>query len=183
MRHFCMNINKLKKSRFHSFLAVRHHFLPIILISAVSISAMIYYSVNAVPVFSQNPDDMYKRRFVLPIILYLLACLLPMFTCLSNDYSRTCTYAAICTFVMIFTLTDKELANLFPQRIYSHADNIIACADKHLSPTKFKIVFIMLFIGIAPWTSSSHNFFTKSEVVTALRAIRELFKYIYSLTI
>ena len=175
--------NVIMHHLYSNFLAVQHHVLPVILISAVSISAMIYYCINAVAVFTQNPADMHKRRFVLPVLLYILICLLPMFTLLSNDYSRTCTYAAICTFVMCFTLTDKEMAELFPDKIYLHADSIIAFTDKHIHPTKFKTVFIMLFIGIAPWTSSSHNFFTKSEVVTALRAIRELFKYIYSLTI
>lgn len=139
--------------------------VPHVLISFVSLSAMLYYTVNAIPVFTQDKRDFANRKYILVFLLCAFFFLSPMFTCLSTDYSRTCVYVCLSSYILFFQLDDKERACLLPSFVYSWADKLLAFSDKHLRPTRFKIVFIMLFIGIANWTGAGvRGFVCGSEV-------------------
>lgn len=143
----------------HNFLSFYHH-IPVAVISLVGILSMVYYCVNAPCVFGK--EKMENRRYMLTLLAVALFCQTPMFVCLSTDYSRICIYSAICTYIMYFELTEKELKALFPIKIYTRVDKYMTHVDKILYPSRDKIIFIMLFIGIATWTGR-YDFFAKSE--------------------
>lgn len=153
--------------KFHisvNFFEFRHG-VPNVLISFVSLSAMLYYTVNAIPVFTQDKRDFANRKYILAFFLSAFFFLSPMFTCLSTDYSRTCVYVCLSSYILFFQLDDKERTCLLPSFVYSWADKLLAFSDKHLRPTRFKIVFIMLFIGIACWTGDGVGGFVRGSEV------------------
>ncbi len=153
--------------------------IPVIILSFVSLSAMVYYCVNAIPVFSQSKKDFANRRYILTYLLCAFAFLSPMFTCLSTDYARTCVYVCLASFILFFTLNDKEKQDFLPSRIYRWADKLLNFTDKHLHPTRFKIVFIMLFIGISGWTGAGlRGFLCSSEAGAMAFQILHLLKKI-----
>ncbi len=151
--------------------------VPHVLISFVSLSAMLYYTVNAIPVFTQDKRDFANRKYILVFLLCAFFFLSPMFTCLSTDYSRTCVYVCLSSYILFFQLDDKERACLLPSFVYSWADKLLAFSDKHLRPTRFKIVFIMLFIGIANWTGAGvRGFVSGSEVGNVVFELFQILK-------
>ena len=134
-----------------NFLQIQYG-IPNCLLSFISLVIIVFYSVNAVPVFSQNKCDFINRRYILSFLISSFVFLSPMFTFLSTDYSRTCVYVCLSSYMLYFFLDDKERAMLLPSFVYSWADKLLKISDKHLRPTRFKIVFIMLFLGISGWT-------------------------------
>ena len=142
------------KFHLHCNFLTFHHGIPVVLLSTVSLSAMLYYCVNAVPVFTQSKQDFANRRYILAFLLCAFFVLSPMFTCLSTDYSRTCVYVSLSSFILFFNLDDKERSNLLPPILYLWADKLLLFSDRFIRPTRFKIVFIMLFIGISSWTGA-----------------------------
>lgn len=147
-----------------NFLQIDHG-IPVVLLSMISILSMIYFNVNSTILFGGKAEEPNKRRHLLLIIIYLFICLSPMFTCLSTDYGRTCVYISICTFGMYFTLTPQELNLLFSNRLNQIADKTLAFIDHYVPPTQGKIMFIMLFIGIASWTGIGlRGFLISSQV-------------------
>lgn len=136
------------KSNFLSF----SYGVPVVLISFVSLSCMVYYSVNAIPVFSERKRDFADRRYVLAFLMCAFLVLSPMFVFLSTDYGRTTIYVVLASFFLFFTLDEKERTALLPSFVYKMADKLLALSDKYLRPTRCKIVFIMYFIGIAFYT-------------------------------
>lgn len=157
------------------------HCVPNVLVSCVSIFSVLYYCVNAVPLYARQKAGIVARRNVM--LLLLLCALffqLPMFVCLSTDYSRLLIYTAVSAFIMHFTLSDEELDRLFPAPLYSMADRWLGAADRLLPPSRGKVVFIMMFIGVAAWTSKpGFDFLASSEVGTAVNAVVTLLKWIY----
>lgn len=178
-----LQIGSVDVMKFHvysNFLQI-HHGIPVVLISFMGLFAMFYYSVNAIPVFTQNKRDLENRRYILAFLSCAFIVLLPMFTCLSTDYSRTCIYVCLSSYILFFHLNDEERAGLLPPFVYSWSDKLLAFSDKYLRPTRFKIVFIMLFIGVAFWTGSGiGGFINGSEVGNvAYMVLRILRKYAY----
>ncbi len=153
--------------RFHihcNFLSFSHG-IPVVLLSFVSLSCLVYYSVNAIPVFSEEKKDFSNRRYVLAFLMCAFAVLSPMFVCLSTDYGRTTIYVVLSSYFLFLTLDEKERAELLPSFMYKIADSLLAFADKHLRPTRYKIVFIMYFVGISYWTGGGiRGFISSSEV-------------------
>lgn len=147
----------------HNFLQI-HHGIPVVLISFVSLSAMLYYSVNAVPAFTQDKQDFANRKYTLAFLLCAFVFLSPMFTFLSIDYVRTCVYVCLSSFILYFTLNDKEKQEFLPSCIYLWTDKLLNISDKYFRPTRFKIVFIMLFIGISACGGGIEEFIEGSEV-------------------
>lgn len=154
----------------HNFLSFYHH-IPIALISLVGVLSMLYYCINAPYVFGKANKQ--YRRYMMTLLSVVLLCQLPMFVCLSTDYSRICTYSAISAYIMYFELSRKELESLFPANVYIMAEKFIVHVDKILYPSRGKIIFIMMFIGIATWTGH-YNFFAKSEFGGALDIMHTL---------
>lgn len=140
-----------------------HHGIPVVLISFVSLSSILFYSVNAIPVFTQDKLDFTNRRYTLAFLMSAFLFLSPMFTFLSIDYGRTCVYICLSSYILFFQLDEKERGHLLPQFVYSWADRLIAFSDKHLRPTRFKIVFIMLFLGISAFTGGGIEEFIKGS--------------------
>lgn len=140
--------------KFHihcNFLSISHH-VPVVLLSFVSLSCLVYYSVNAIPVFSQDKADFVNRRYVLAFLMCAFVVLSPMFVCLSTDYGRTTIYVVLSSYFLFFTLDEKDRLALLPFFVYKMADSLLALSDRYLRPTRCKIVFIMYFIGVAFWT-------------------------------
>ena len=168
------------KFHIHCNFLTFHQGIPVVLLSAVSLSAMLYYCVNAVPVFTQSKQDFANRRYLLAFLLCAFFVLSPMFTCLSTDYSRTCVYVSLSSFILFFNLDEKERARLLPSVVYLWADKLLVFSDRHLRPTRFKIVFIMLFIGISTWTGEWSGF-RYSEMGSLAYAILQSLKKLYLL--
>lgn len=154
----------------HNFLSFYHH-IPVALISIVGVLSMVYYCVNAPCVFGRA--KMQDRRYMLTLLAVVLLCQLPMFVCLSTDYSRICIYSAISAYIMYFELSNDELRGLCPMNVYEVVDRFLARVDKIIYPSRGKIVFIMMFIGIATWTGH-YNFLVKSEIGGALDILHTL---------
>lgn len=154
----------------HNFLSFYHH-IPIALISLVGVLSMVYYCVNAPYAFGKA--KMQDRRYLLTLLVAVLFCQLPMFVCLSTDYSRICVYSAISIYIIYFELTQKDLESLFPTKVYAMVDKFIVHVDKIIYPSRGKIVFIMMFIGIATWTGH-YNFLVKSEFGGAIDILHTL---------
>ena len=158
------------------------HGVPVVLLSVVSLSAMLYYCVNAVPVFTQEKQDFANRRYILAFMLCAFFVLLPMFTCLSTDYARTCVYVSLSSFILFFNLDEEERSSLLPSIVYLWADKLLCFSDRHLRPTRFKIVFIMLFIGVFSWTGGAlRGFLGHSEMGYVAYNTLQMLKKLYLL--
>ncbi len=95
-----------------------------------------------------------------------------MFTILSIDYARTFTYAAISSYIIFFTLKEEELLSLFPMKAYNISYKILNTCDKYIKPTKGKILFIMMFVGLSQCTGMGFIESVKSgQIGTILRII------------
>lgn len=154
----------------HNFLSFYHH-IPVALISLVGVLSMVYYCVNAPYAFGKA--KMQDRRYMLALLSVVLFCQLPMFVCLSTDYSRICIYSAISMYIIYFELVQKELESLLPANFYTEVDKIIVYVDKIIKPSRGKIIFIMMFVGIATWTGY-YNFLVKSEFGGAIDILHNL---------
>lgn len=154
----------------HNFLSFYHH-IPVALISLVGVLSMVYYCVNAAYAFGKT--KMQDRRYMLILLTVVLFCQLPMFVCLSTDYSRICICSAISVCIIYFELTQRELESLFPANVYAMVDKFIIHVDKIIYPSRGKIIFIMMFVGIATWTGH-YNFLVKSEFGGAIDILHTL---------
>ena len=123
--------------------------IPSVIVSFWILSCMIYLTTNIIAVYSNNKETWQERRYILTPLLFSIIFLLPMFTILSIDYARIYTSAVLCTFIIYFSLTTKELNQLLPKKLYHICENILCIQDKYLKPTATKMVFIILFVGLS----------------------------------
>lgn len=124
-------------------------FTPSILTSFWILFCMIYFTVNAIAVYSDNQTAWKERCYILTSLLFVMLFLCPMFTVLSIDIARIFTYAVISTFIIYFSLNEQELYSVFPQKIYRISKILIQLQDKYLRPTPTKMMLIMLFVGLS----------------------------------
>lgn len=122
---------------------------PSLLVSTWIIGCMIYLTTNIVAVYSNNKNMWQQRRYILALLLFALLFLLPMFTVLSIDYARIFTSALLSIYIIYFSLTEHELQMILPQKLYKLCDTILSRQDRYLKPTGFKMIFIILFVGLA----------------------------------
>lgn len=133
-----------------------YHGVPIVLINLFCISCMIYYVLYAVPVYSEKSGvDRRQRTYLLSLLLYVMFFLMPMFVALSTDYGRTCTCAVISSFMMFFALKDEEKKRMLPTCIFKKLDSFLELLERKCRPTRMKILFIILFVGVISWTGAS----------------------------
>lgn len=145
---------------------------PSILVSTITLSCMIYFCINATAIYSQDIKAMHQRPYILLLLAFSMACLSPMFTVLSIDYARTFTYAAISSYIIFFTLKEKELLSLFPSKAYYISNRFLKTCDKYIKPTKIKILFIMMFVGLSQCSGMGFIECIKSgQIGTILRII------------
>lgn len=145
---------------------------PSFLVNIIVISCMIYFCVNAIAIYSQDVKVKHQRPYILLLLTFSLICQTPMFTILSIDYARTFTYAAISSYIIFFTLKEEELLSLFPMKAYNISYKILNTCDKYIKPTKGKILFIMMFVGLSQCTGMGFIESVKSgQIGTILRII------------
>lgn len=168
-----------------NFLSIAHG-VPVVLLSLVSLFCLVYYSVNAIPVFSEDKADFANRRYVLAFLMCAFVVLSPMFVCLSTDYGRTVIYIVLSSYFLFFALGENERSALLPSFVYRMADSLLVLSDRYLRPTRCKVVFIMYFIGSALWMGEAVGGLVKlSEVghvsCYALMAFNKIFLLFQSL--
>ena len=145
---------------------------PSFLVNIIVMSCMIYFCVNATAIYSQDAKVRHQRPHLLLLLAFSMICLAPMFTVLSIDYARTFTYAAISSYIIFFTLKEEELQSIFPTKAYYISNKILSTCDKYIKPTKGKILFIMLFVGLSQCTGMGFIESVKSgQIGTILRII------------
>lgn len=145
---------------------------PSFLVNMIVISCMIYFYVNATAIYSQDTKVRHQRSYLLLLLVFSMICLTPMFTVLSIDYARTFTYAAISSYIIFFTLKEEELQSIFPTKAYYISNKILSTCDKYIKPTKGKILFIMMFVGLSQCTGMGFIESVKSgQIGTILRII------------
>ena len=147
-----------------NFLSIAHG-VPVVLLSLVSLFCLVYYSVNAIPVFSEDKADFANRRYVLAFLICAFAVLSPMFVCLSTDYGRTTIYIVLSSYFLFFTLGENERSAFLPPFVYRLADSLLVLSDRYLRPSRCKVVFIMYFIGSAFWTGEAVGGFVNSSEI------------------
>lgn len=123
--------------------------VPSLLVSTWIIGCMIYLITNIVAVYSNNKNMWQQRHYFLAILIFALLFLLPMFTVLSIDYARIFTSALLSTYIIFFSLTEHELKMMLPQKLYKLCDTILSRQDRYLKPTGFKMIVIILFVGLS----------------------------------
>lgn len=152
------------------------HFLPNVVVSCFSIMGFIYYMINAVAMYARDRvGEMRWRGAMLLLLLCGIGFLLPMFLCLSTDYARLLIYVAVSALVVRFTLSGDELLSLFPKPLYAASDRLVSALDRLLPPSRLKILFVMMFVGVAAWTyKGGFDFLLNCEVGVAVRAVLAL---------
>ena len=141
-----------------------YHHVPTALVSLVSLLSLIYYFVNGFYVFSNNEETKLNRQYLLLTISFVLICQIPMFTVLSIDYSRTCIVSAISSLMFFFSLKQDEMERIFHPRVRMMACKVISSVDVHVCPTPFKIIFLLMFIGVTTCTLTNEGCFGTSEL-------------------
>lgn len=150
-----------------------HFGFPSLLVSIVSIFLMIYYCINAIPVYC--PSSKWNKVNMLSLILFFIIMQSPMFLILSTDYGRLFSIAALCSFIVYFILSEDEILSLIPRKIKILIEKIILRTESILPPTRFKIILILLFVGVAAWSGHIGRMFVTSEVGNTIRTLYELF--------
>lgn len=149
----------------------RVHHIPNIIGSMISISVAIYISTTAVPVYNNTLKREDRTNYSL-LFMLAITCLLPMFTILSIDYSRTCMYAAISAYIVFFMLTEEECRLLFPPKIYQCGTFLLNKMDTLIPPSRTKVLLIILLIGTVETTDQSTlGLFRDSEIGNTLVCI------------
>jgi len=158
--------------------------ISVFVFSCVIFPTIYYIVTNSLLVFRKNENDytnLNKNSFS-SILIFQLVCLTPLLTILSCDYNRIIFYWISSSFV-IFILCDIE--QIIPP-FYARFINFI---NKNLSailrPTKTSIVFLMMFIGVSPWsirldlvmfsTMIYNIFFTLTHITVVIRKVILLF--------
>lgn len=149
--------------------------IPNVIVSTFSILCAIYYCIYAVPVY--NPQARWNKINVCALILLLLLTMSPMFIVLSTDYGRMFGFISLCVYITVLTLDSETLHTMIPDIISKPSQKILSITEKYVNPTKFKILLIMLFVGLATWSGNNvdGNFYT-SEFGFVIRNV----KYIIS---
>lgn len=122
---------------------------PSLLTNLWMIFWMIYFCINAIAIYTEDPKVWKERCYILTSLLFIMLFLSPMFIVLSIDYARVFTYAALSTFIMYFSLSEKELCYALPCKIYKMSNYLIALQDKYVKPTPTKMMLIMIFVGLS----------------------------------
>lgn len=162
-----------------NFLSFKHH-IPVIFFTIPSILYLLYYCCNAAPVYCSRQDAWGSRRYVLALLLTGIIFLSPMLPVLSIDYGRTMGYVVLSGFIIYFSLSQEDVQNLLPQRMYLVADKVISWCDAKVPPTRIKIVCLMLFSGMMYCTLLGlQAFLIQTEFVTVLQSAWRLFKRVY----
>lgn len=157
-------IEVMKFQAYNNFIRTEHH-IPCVFVSMISIFCMTYYIVNGLYIFNKRQVLFNDRKAMLLYLCSSYIFQLPMFVCLSTDYSRICTYSAIASIIMYVTIDSNQLINIVPQKIDKILSQTIITSDKYMKPTKKKIIVIMTAVGIAEWTGGGIGQFAYSSEI------------------
>ncbi len=158
---------------------LRYNFLdsvygvPNVIGSVVSILLAIYMGTMAQSAF-QVSSVRYRQEQLCysAMFLGLLVCLIPMFTILSTDYTRTIMYASLSSYFVLFTLTEKERMQLVPHFIQRYVGRFLDVLEHILPPTRSKICLLVLMLGTVEWTGQgTFGLLRNSELGNALMVI------------
>ena len=159
--------------------------VPNVIGSVVSILLAIYMVTMAQSVF-QAPTVRYRQEQLCYSTMFLgvLVCLIPMFTILSTDYTRTIMYASLSSYFVLFTLTEKECTLLIPHLIQKYVGRFLKVLERIFPPTCTKICLLVLLLGTVEWTGQgTFGLLRNSELGNALMVIykvmSKLLDYIY----
>lgn len=150
-----------------------YHGIPVVLISMLGIVGMIYFVVNSFYAFEKTPSENVKRNYLLQLMLLYTIVLLPMYVCLSTDYSRISMYSAIAALIVYFELSNEELERMFSAKLNMLTVCFLKCQDRIICPTRRKIVIFLLFLGMSTWTGAN-DFVWKTEIGGAVKMIQPL---------
>lgn len=172
--------NSMEVMKFHfynNFIRIEHN-VPCLAISLVSVIGMTYYLTNGLYVFNKDKFQVNDRKGIMFYLCLSYIFQIPMFICLSTDYSRICTYSAFTTIIMFTTIKYDTLVRYIPNKIDKKLNSIIEFTDIVFKPTKFKIFSIMLIIGIAEWTGGGiGQFIYSSELGTIIKCIKTIINF------
>lgn len=156
----------------YNFLDSMHH-IPNVIGSVASVLLAIYISTMANTVYRissvrNSQDNLYYSA----LFLGLLVCFVPMLTILSTDYTRTLMYASLSSYIVIFSLTEKECNDLVPGFILRCVGKVLTFIKRWFPPTRVKILLIVLFLGTVEWTGQGTlGLLRNSEIGNALMVI------------
>lgn len=156
----------------YNFLDSVHH-IPNVIGSVVSVLLAIYISTMVNTVYRvSSVRNSQENLCYSALFLGLLVCLIPMLTILSTDYTRTLMYASLSSYIVIFSLTEKECNGLVPGFILRWVGKVLAIIKHLLPPTRGKILFMVLFLGTVEWTGQgTFGLLRNSEIGNALMVI------------
>lgn len=135
-------------------------FWPMIFVSAYFIAS------NFLLVFRRRPDIFTDRDRVLlsTVLLFQLACLLPMLTILSCDLGRTMFYWIGSSYAVLLWVPKHKIENLFPQWMFSTAERVNTFLSNILRPSKTSLTLLLLFLGTRYYRFDPAYIFEKSMV-------------------
>lgn len=158
----------------YNFLDSVYH-IPNVIGSLASILIGMYYYTTSVSVYHTADFSRTDRISYSVIFMCVLICLLPMFTILSTDYTRTLMYAGLSSYIVFFELTAKECSRLFPPIIIRMVEKMTNCVDRLIPPTRFKIMFIVLFLSAVEWTGQgAFGVLRNSELGNSLMVVYKI---------
>ena len=116
---------------YNNFIRIEHN-VPCLAISLVSVIGMTYYLTNGLYVFNKDKFQVNDRKGIMFYLCLSYIFQIPMFICLSTDYSRICTYSAFTTIIMFTTIKYDTLVRYIPNKIDKKLNSIIEFTETNL---------------------------------------------------
>lgn len=172
-----LSFDKEYVMRFHvyrNFIDSTYH-IPNIIGSITSIIIAIYFCTMSTTVYNTSGISHKKEINYNALFLCVMVSQLPMFTILSTDYTRTIMYAALSSYIVLFTLNDEECSALFPQAIVRATQKTTDAIKSFIPPSRLKILFIMLCLSAVEWTGQgTFGILRNSELGNALMVVYKI---------
>jgi hypothetical protein len=135
-----------------------------------------YIATNALLVFKKNESIFTnKDKTVLSsVLIFQFLCLVPVFLLLSCDYGRVIFYWIASSFVLFILVPKKKIEALFPIFFVEFIERINTGLTNILRPMKTTLVFLMMFVGVAPVSFSLIGAINSSMIYNILCIFPEI---------
>jgi hypothetical protein len=91
----------------------------------------------------------YRKRYFSAIYLFQFLSLSPMFIALSCDYGRIFFYLLASTFIITFTFSEDQLADLIPLKCADAMARFDACTDRIIPCSRPLVCLLLLVFGVS----------------------------------
>ena len=146
-------IPTIKSHLIQNFMAIKSNISSLV-VHCFVFPVIYYIATNALLVFRKNEKDFTNKdkKVLSSIFIFQLISLLPLFTLLSCDYARLIFYWTTSSFAVFLLVPANEIESLIPKFFARFIDFINNNITVILRPTKTTLVFLMMFIGISPYS-------------------------------